>query len=165
MTLKPGQEVDVRWTWERVRYEARAIVEEVNPKSIRVSLRHEVLTRGGSSYPQGAILRLPVKDVTPPATWTEQDRELQIRTFTIGLSDEEIRFMVEAIVVHWNNDPFAQKKTKENTFESVFAWIMLVNGGDARGLTPDELLWGYYETYVILFRDLWQGLSETKQAA
>jgi hypothetical protein len=153
MMLKPGQEVDVRWTWERVHYEARAIVEEVNPKSIRVSLRHEVITRGSSSYPQGTILRLPAKDVTPPAAWTEQDRDLQIRAFTTGLSDEEIRFIVEAIAEAWNNDPYAPEKTSENNFESVFSWIMLVNAGDTRGLTPDEQLWGYYETYVISFRD------------
>jgi hypothetical protein len=39
---QPEQEVGVRWKWERKLDNARVIVEEVNPKSIRVSLCHDV---------------------------------------------------------------------------------------------------------------------------
>lgn len=151
--LKPGQEVDVRWKWERTVYRGRAIVEEVNPKSVRVSLCCEVIVRDGCYYAKGHILRIALKDVEAPPAWTERERGLQIRAHTSGLSDEDIRFMVEAIAYSWNNDRFAEEKTDENTFQSVFAWIMLVNSTDKRGLTPDEQLWGYYETYAIPFRE------------
>jgi hypothetical protein len=153
MMLKKGQEVDVRWKWERKLYRARAIVEDVNPKSVRVSLSHDVYVRDGCHYPKGHILRLPEKNVEPPPCWTARERELQILSHTVGLSDEDIRCIVEEIAYAWNHDTNGAEKTDENNFESVFAWIMLVNSSDPRGLTPDEQLWGYYELYVIGFRE------------
>ena len=138
--IRVGEIIEARWTWEGNKYFAHAIVEKLNPGSVRISLNESVRASERRYYPKRHALVLSKDEVRPIEGRSEADRQLQIAAYTDGLSDKQKNYIIEQVAAAW--DEPAQK---------VIEWIAEVNSHN--GKTMDEEFWGYYELWCFTLKD------------
>jgi len=83
-TLRPGQPVEVHWTFSGMPYEGAAHIVAINDKSVRASLDHEVTNylAGSGGWPGGTTITVP--RATASKRWSRDNGVFPPRLFDRG---------------------------------------------------------------------------------